>query len=90
MGLSATIFTDIERDGMETGLNTEATRHLARSTSIPVIASGGVSRIEEIKHLMDLEPDGVIGVIVGRALYTGGIDLEEAIRVTKSPCIPLL
>jgi phosphoribosylformimino-5-aminoimidazole carboxamide ribotide isomerase len=59
------------------------TRALARSTSIPVIASGGVSKIEEIEHLMALESDGVIGVIVGRALYAGGIDLEEAIRVVK-------
>ena len=84
MGLSAIIFTDVERDGMGTGLNTEATKALARSTSIPVIASGGVSRIEDIQNLMALEPDGVIGVIVGRALYTGQLDLEEAIRLTKN------
>jgi phosphoribosylformimino-5-aminoimidazole carboxamide ribotide isomerase len=82
-GLSAIIFTDIERDGMSTGLNSEMTRALAQSTSIPVIASGGVSRIEDIEHLMPLESDGVIGVIVGRALYTGRLDLEEAIRVSK-------
>jgi phosphoribosylformimino-5-aminoimidazole carboxamide ribotide isomerase len=84
MGLSAIIFTDVERDGMGTGLNTEATKALARSTPIPVIASGGVSRVEDIEHLLELEPDGVIGVIVGRAIYTGRLDLEEAIRVTKS------
>ena len=84
IGLSAVIFTDIERDGMGTGLNFESTRNLTRSTSIPVIASGGVSRIEDIEHLLDLEPDGVVGVIVGRALYTGNLNLEEAIRVTKS------
>jgi phosphoribosylformimino-5-aminoimidazole carboxamide ribotide isomerase len=89
MGLSAIIFTDIERDGMSTGLNSEMTRLLARSTSIPVIASGGVSRIEDIEHLMALESNGVIGVIVGRALYTGRLDLEEAIRITKSPLSPL-
>jgi phosphoribosylformimino-5-aminoimidazole carboxamide ribotide isomerase len=59
------------------------TRALAQSTSIPVIASGGVSQIEDIEHLMPLESDGVIGVIVGRALYTGCLDLEEAIRVAK-------
>ncbi len=82
--LSAVIFTDIERDGMGTGVNWEATRVLARSTSIPVIASGGVSKIEDIKQLMKLEPDGIIGVIVGRALYTNGLDLEEAIRLTKN------
>jgi len=84
MGLSAIIFTDVERDGMGTGLNTEATKALARSTPIPVIASGGVSRVEDIEHLLELEPDGVIGVIVGRALYTGKINLEEAIRLTKN------
>ncbi|MGZ3514580.1 MAG: 1-(5-phosphoribosyl)-5-[(5-phosphoribosylamino)methylideneamino]imidazole-4-carboxamide isomerase [Thermodesulfobacteriota bacterium] len=83
MGLSAIIFTDIERDGMGTGLNFESTKSLARSTSIPVIASGGVSRMEDIEHLLELEPDGVIGVIVGRALYTGQLDLEEAIRLAK-------
>jgi phosphoribosylformimino-5-aminoimidazole carboxamide ribotide isomerase len=83
IGLSAIIFTDVERDGMSTGLNSEMTKALARSTSIPVIASGGVSRIEDIEHLMPLESDGVIGVIVGRALYTGRLDLEEAIRVVK-------
>jgi len=83
MGVSAIIFTDIERDGMRTGLNLEATKSLALRISIPVIASGGVSRIEDIEHLMELEPDGVIGVIVGRALYTGALDLEEAIRLTK-------
>jgi phosphoribosylformimino-5-aminoimidazole carboxamide ribotide isomerase len=88
-GLSAIIFTDIERDGMSTGLNLEMTGALARAISIPVIASGGVSKIEEIEHLMALESDGVIGVILGRALYTGQIDLEEAIRLTKSPSIPL-
>ncbi len=83
MGLSAIIFTDIERDGMSTGLNFESTRNLTRSTSIPVIASGGVSRIEDIEHLLALEPDGVIGVVVGRALYAGSLDLEEAIRLVK-------
>jgi phosphoribosylformimino-5-aminoimidazole carboxamide ribotide isomerase len=83
IGLSAIIFTDIERDGMGTGLNLESTRNLTRSTSIPVIASGGVSRSEDIEQLMTLEDDGVIGVIVGRALYTGTLKLEEAIQVAK-------
>jgi len=87
MGLSAIIFTDVERDGMGTGLNWEETKSIARSTSIPVIASGGVSRVEEIEHLRDLEPDGVIGVIVGRALYTGKIDLKEAIQIAKNSAV---
>jgi len=84
-GLSAIIFTDIERDGMSTGLNLESTRRLSRSTSIPVIASGGVSRIEDIQRLLELEREGIIGVIVGRALYTGSLDLGEAIRLTRFP-----
>ncbi|MBM4277211.1 MAG: 1-(5-phosphoribosyl)-5-[(5-phosphoribosylamino)methylideneamino]imidazole-4-carboxamide isomerase [Deltaproteobacteria bacterium] len=83
VGLSAIIFTDIERDGMSTGLNLESTRSLSRSTSIPVIASGGVSRIEDIVKLMEMESDGIIGVITGRALYNGSLDLEEAIRLAK-------
>ncbi len=83
IGLSAIIFTDIERDGMGTGLNREATKTFARSTSIPVIASGGVSRVEDIEQLLELEPDGVIGVITGRALYAGSLDLEEAIKIGK-------
>jgi phosphoribosylformimino-5-aminoimidazole carboxamide ribotide isomerase len=82
-GLSAIIFTDIERDGMSTGLNFESTRRLSRSTSIPVIASGGVSRIEDIEHLLELESEGIIGVIVGRALYTGSLDLKEAIQLAQ-------
>jgi len=84
-GLSSIIFTDIERDGMSTGLNVESTRRLSESISIPVIASGGVSRIEDIKQLLELASEKIIGVIVGRALYTGQIDLEEAIRLTKFP-----
>ncbi len=83
MGLSAIIFTDIERDGMGTGLNMDSIRNLSRSISIPVIASGGVSKKEDIECLLELEPVGVVGVIIGRALYTGAIDLEEAIRLTK-------
>ena len=83
--LSAIIFTDIERDGMSTGLNFESTGRLSTSISIPVIASGGVSRIGDIEHLLELESEGVIGVIVGRALYTGSLDLEEAIGITKFP-----
>jgi phosphoribosylformimino-5-aminoimidazole carboxamide ribotide isomerase len=81
--LSAVIFTDIERDGMGTGLNWELTKTLAQLTTIPVIASGGISRVEDIQHLTALESFGVMGVVVGRALYAGQVDLEEAIRITK-------
>lgn len=84
-GLASIIFTDVDRDGMGTGLNWEMTRALARNTSIPVIASGGVSRVEELENLKKLESEGVKGVIIGRALYTGQIDLTEAIRVAETP-----
>ncbi len=83
MDLSAIIFTDIERDGKGTGVNLTSTQALAKITSIPVIASGGVSNVHEIEQLLKLEPPGVAGVIVGRALYTGQIDLAEAILAAK-------
>ncbi len=83
VSLSAIIFTDVERDGTGTGVNWELTKALAQVTSIPVIASGGISRVDEIKHLKELEPLGVVGVIVGRALYTGQVVLEEALRAAK-------
>jgi len=77
---AAIVYTDIKRDGMETGVNIEATRMLARSVSIPVIASGGVAGIEDIKRVAKIEADGVMGVIVGKALYAGSLGLPEAIR----------
>jgi phosphoribosylformimino-5-aminoimidazole carboxamide ribotide isomerase len=83
-GISAIIYTDIERDGTGRGLNVEGTRRLAQTAAIPVIASGGVSRKEDIEEVSKLEPVGVIGVIVGRALYTGQVHLEEALRITKT------
>jgi phosphoribosylformimino-5-aminoimidazole carboxamide ribotide isomerase len=83
-GLSAIIYTDIERDGTGKGLNLEETKRLAQETSIPVIASGGISRTEEIERVKDLDPFGVVGAIIGRALYTGQIDLGEAIRIAKN------
>jgi phosphoribosylformimino-5-aminoimidazole carboxamide ribotide isomerase len=87
-GLSAIIYTDIERDGTGKGLNLEETKMLAEASPIPVIASGGVSRIRDFEDLMALEPDGVMGVVVGRALYTGQIDLREALRLTRKSLPP--
>jgi phosphoribosylformimino-5-aminoimidazole carboxamide ribotide isomerase len=81
--LAAIVFTDIKRDGMLTGPNIESTAQLARSTHIPVIASGGVSRIEDIEALLTVEEFGVSGVIIGRALYTGSLDLRECIRIAE-------
>jgi phosphoribosylformimino-5-aminoimidazole carboxamide ribotide isomerase len=78
-GVAAINFTDIHRDGMQTGPNLDATLRLAEALSIPVVASGGVSSIEDIKNLLPLETAGVVGVIIGKALYSGKLDLKEAI-----------
>ncbi len=81
VGVSAIIYTDIERDGAMEGPNIDETKLLAQSTSIPVIASGGISGIDDIKKIKTLEPYGVIGVISGRAIYDGKIDIREAISI---------
>lgn len=82
-GLAAIVYTDIQRDGMETGVNIEATRILAEAVSIPIIASGGVAGMRDIEQVLDLEPLGVLGIIAGKALYTGGLSLEAAIAKAK-------
>ena len=83
-GVAAVNFTDIHRDGMKTGPNIDETRRLAEAISIPVVASGGVSTLKDIKNLMPLEAVGVIGVITGRALYSGSLNLKEAIDLSKT------
>jgi phosphoribosylformimino-5-aminoimidazole carboxamide ribotide isomerase len=82
-GVSAIIYTDIARDGVLEGLNIEATVALANAISIPVIASGGLSSIEDIHRLIDARCDGLEGAISGRALYDGRIDTREALRLLK-------
>jgi len=84
LGVAAIIYTDIHRDGTLAGPNLDALRELATGISIPVIASGGVSSITDLLSLLALEPLGVNGVIVGRALYTGDILLKEAIQAVGS------
>ena len=77
-GVAAIVFTDIGRDGMMRGLNVESTVELAGSIHIPVIASGGVTDENDIRRLCECDEEGIIGVIVGRALYEGTIELEHA------------
>jgi len=79
-GASTFIFTDISRDGMMEGPNVEAIVSLARVSGKPVIASGGVSRMADLTNLAARRTDGVAGAIVGKALYTGSINLAEAVR----------
>jgi phosphoribosylformimino-5-aminoimidazole carboxamide ribotide isomerase len=81
LALAAIVYTDISRDGMQTGPNVEATRQLALAVKTPVIASGGVGNLDHIRALLPLEQDGVVGVIVGRALYSGSVVLKEAIAL---------
>jgi phosphoribosylformimino-5-aminoimidazole carboxamide ribotide isomerase len=80
-GAAAIIFTDIHRDGMQTGPNVPETQCLAEAVSIPVIASGGVGSLEHLRSLLPLEASGVVGVICGKALYSGSIQFAEALEL---------
>ena len=80
-GVEAIVFTDIKRDGMMSGPNIQSIREMADATQIPLIASGGVTTLEHIKELMELEDWGVEGIIIGRSLYEGSIDLKEALAL---------
>jgi phosphoribosylformimino-5-aminoimidazole carboxamide ribotide isomerase len=80
-GVEAIVYTDISRDGMMQGVNVEATVRLAQAITIPVIASGGVSTLDDVRALCAVEQEGIMGAIIGRALYDGAIDLAEAQRL---------
>ena len=82
-GVSSIVFTDISRDGMMQGVNIESTVALAEALPIPVIASGGVTTLEDIKALQAVADVGISGVIIGRALYEGSIDLKQALALTS-------
>jgi phosphoribosylformimino-5-aminoimidazole carboxamide ribotide isomerase len=84
LGVPTIIYTDVERDGMLSGPNLAELSALARAVKVSVIASGGVSRIADIQSLLSLESDGVSGVIIGKALYTGALKLPEALDLVKS------
>jgi len=80
-GVAAIIYTDIERDGVLQGLNLEATEELARTVSTPVIASGGLASIDDVRKLMREEYSILEGAISGRALYDGRLDAKEALAI---------
>ncbi|MBI4496092.1 MAG: 1-(5-phosphoribosyl)-5-[(5-phosphoribosylamino)methylideneamino]imidazole-4-carboxamide isomerase [Deltaproteobacteria bacterium] len=82
-GAAVIVYTDILRDGTGRGLNLSATGEMARLLTIPLIASGGISALQDIRDLLPLEKDGVCGVIVGRALYTGTLRLREALALAE-------
>jgi len=85
-GVAAIVYTDIARDGMLTGPNLPQTVALASAIDIPVIVSGGVSSVDDLVAAARLVPRGIAGAIVGRALYTGAVDLEEALERTAACC----
>jgi phosphoribosylformimino-5-aminoimidazole carboxamide ribotide isomerase len=83
-GVAAIIYTDIARDGVLKGLNMEATLALADAVSIPVIASGGLASIEDVKRLLELDCKRLAGAIAGRALYDGRLDAGEALAMIRA------
>ncbi|MGC9456328.1 MAG: 1-(5-phosphoribosyl)-5-[(5-phosphoribosylamino)methylideneamino]imidazole-4-carboxamide isomerase [Halothiobacillaceae bacterium] len=85
-GVAAIVYTDISRDGMMQGANMEATRALARAVRIPIIASGGMTNMDDIERLCDADEDGVAGAILGRALYEGSLDLATAQAYVDGRC----
>lgn len=77
-GVSAIVYTDIAKDGMMQGCNVEATAALARATTIPVIASGGIHNLGDVQSLLNARASGIVGAITGRAIYEGTLDVAEA------------
>jgi phosphoribosylformimino-5-aminoimidazole carboxamide ribotide isomerase len=82
-GAAGFVYTDIDRDGMQTGVNAEATAAFAQEGGVQVIASGGVHTIDDIRRLVRLKDQGIFGVITGRAIYEGTLDLKEAIALAE-------
>jgi phosphoribosylformimino-5-aminoimidazole carboxamide ribotide isomerase len=80
-GVEAVIYTDIGRDGMMTGVNIEATVRLAQALSVPVIASGGLNSLEDVRALMAVESEGITACITGRAIYEGKLDFAAAVKL---------
>jgi phosphoribosylformimino-5-aminoimidazole carboxamide ribotide isomerase len=83
VGVEHIVFTDIARDGNLSGVNVEATAQMAMSSGVKIIASGGVASLEDIKMLKKYEDLGIEGCIIGKAIYTGAIDLAEVLAVAK-------
>lgn len=83
-GVEAIIYTDISRDGMMNGVNVEATAKLARAIHIPVIASGGITNIDDIHALGEIAEDGIMGAITGRAIYEGTLNFAEAEKIAET------
>lgn len=85
-GVEAIIFTDIGRDGMMTGVNLESTAELARAITIPVIASGGITNLDDVRELSKVAEEGITGAITGRAIYEGTLDFAEGQALADELC----
>jgi phosphoribosylformimino-5-aminoimidazole carboxamide ribotide isomerase len=85
-GVEAIVFTDIGRDGMMSGVNVDSTVRLAQAITIPVIASGGITNMDDIRALCAVSDDGIMGAITGRALYEGALDLAAAQKLADELC----
>jgi phosphoribosylformimino-5-aminoimidazole carboxamide ribotide isomerase len=85
-GVEAIVYTDIGRDGMMTGVNVESTVKLAQAITIPVIASGGITNIEDVKALCAVADEGIMGAITGRAIYEGTLDFAEGQKLADELC----
>jgi len=83
-GVEAIVYTDIGRDGMMTGVNVESTQKLAQAITIPVIASGGITNLDDIRSLCAVSDDGIMGAITGRAIYEGTLDFAEGQKLSDS------
>ena len=89
-GVEAIIYTDIGRDGMLSGINVQATVELARALTIPVIASGGIGKLDDVRALCNIESEGISGAITGRAIYEGTLNfkLAQALADELKPASP--
>ncbi len=84
LGYRHLVFTDVARDGMQTGIDADAYRHIAEVAGFPVVASGGIATLDDVRLLVALGPDVIEGAITGRALYEGSLELGEALAVAHA------
>jgi phosphoribosylformimino-5-aminoimidazole carboxamide ribotide isomerase len=85
-GVSSIVYTDIGRDGMMTGVNVEATVKLAQAVNIPIIASGGITNLDDVRRLCEVAEEGIAGAITGRAIYEGSLDFTEGQKLADELC----
>ena len=83
-GACAIIFTDVERDGMLSGFNAESTKELANRSGVPIIASGGIRDLDDIRELLKVSSSGIVGAIAGKSLYEGTLDYADALEMIES------